>query len=140
MTICVSPELQAFRLSVWAYCLVSQPWKGPGSILFTSCLQAFIDIADVPRALLFSRLSSHSSLSLSSCKRRSRPFIIFVALCWTLPSMYIVLGSLDWTQYSRCSFTMLVEDFSHTDQENDITSHDNSAIRVSESKRVNFSF
>jgi len=36
-----------------------------------------------PRSLLFSRLNSPNSLSLSSWERCSSPWIIFVALLWT---------------------------------------------------------
>ena len=41
-------------------------WKEPGSILFAPFLQVFISIEKTPLSLLFSRLNSPSSLSLSS--------------------------------------------------------------------------
>ena len=43
-------------------------WKEPGSILFAPSLQEFMYTNKVPLNLLFSRLNSRSSLSLSSPK------------------------------------------------------------------------
>jgi len=48
------------------------------------CLHTLVGF---PLSLLFSRLNSPSSLSVSSQERRSSPFIIFVALRWTLSSL-----------------------------------------------------
>jgi len=61
--------------------------KEPGSVFFAPSLQTHIHIAKIPPSLLFSRLNSPRSLSLSSYVRCSSPLIIFVVLCWTLSSM-----------------------------------------------------
>lgn len=56
------------RVSVCAQGLLScqwAPWRDPGTVLFAPSLQVFIDIAKVPPSLLFSRLNSCGSLSIS---------------------------------------------------------------------------
>ena len=59
-------------------------------------------------SLLFSRLISPSSLSLSLQERCSCPLIIFVALHLTVSSMsmsFLYWGTQNWTQHSRCGPT-----------------------------------
>ena len=48
-------------------------WKEPCSVLFSPSLQVFIYIDEIPLSLLFFRLNSPSSLSLSSQERSSSP-------------------------------------------------------------------
>ena len=77
-----------------------------------------------PLSLLFSKLTSSSSLSFSSQKGCSSPFIIFVALHWTLSNTSVYLlywGAQHWTQHSRYGLTS-------TEQRGRITSLDLLAI------------
>jgi len=46
-----------------------------------------------PQSLLFSRLNSLNSLSLSSQERCSSPLIIFVALLWSRFNRYMIFGT-----------------------------------------------
>lgn len=48
-----------------------------------------------PQNIVFARLNSPSSLSLSSYERRSGPLLILVTLCWTLQHVHVslLLGS-----------------------------------------------
>ena len=70
--------------------------------------QAFIHIDEIPLSLLFSRLNSPSSLSLSPQEKRSSPFIVLVAIHCTLSSMatsHFCWGAQNWTQLSRRGLT-----------------------------------
>ena len=61
-----------------------------------------------PLSLLFSRLNSPSSFSLSSQERCSSPLIIFVALLWThsnRSTSFLYWGLQTWMQYSKWSLT-----------------------------------
>lgn len=65
--------------------------------------QLFIHIDKITLSLLFSRLSSPSSFSLSSYDKHSSLFIFFVALCWTCTTLSMSLlywGVQNWTQHS----------------------------------------
>ena len=55
-----------------------------GSIFFATSLQVFTHLNQILLSLLFSRLNNPSSLSLSLQERRSSPFIIFMALCYSM--------------------------------------------------------
>ena len=55
-------------------------WTEPASVLFEPFLQVFIHINEISLSLLFSRLNSPSSHSLSTYERCSRPFTVLVAL------------------------------------------------------------
>ena len=70
-----------------ASCPVTALQKKPGSDLFSLFFQILVYIGKQSLSLLFSRLTSSSSLSLPSYEWCSRPFIIFMDLCWTLSSM-----------------------------------------------------
>lgn len=61
-------------------------WNELGFVLCVPSLRVFLRIEKIPLNLLFSRRNSSSSFSLSSQKRCSDPFIIFMSLCWTLSS------------------------------------------------------
>lgn len=56
-------------------------WKGPGSVTFALSLQVFTDIDEIPLTLLFSKMNSPSSLSLTvgevlkSCDNRGDPLM-----------------------------------------------------------------
>jgi len=63
----------------------------PGSILFALSLQVFVHTDKNPPSLLFSRLTSPSSLSHSSQERCSSPFITLVALHRTGSRMSVSL-------------------------------------------------
>ena len=91
------------RVSVCTHCLLSTHWA-PLSLAWQSSpllhppapFRHLIQTDQfLPQSLLFSRLNSLSSLSLSSYVRCSSPFIIFVAHGWTCSwmSMSLVLGS-----------------------------------------------
>ena len=77
----------------------------PGSIYLAPLLQVLINTDEIPLSLLFSRLNSLSSFSLSSQESCSCPFVSLVARRWTLSSMSMSLlywGAQNWTQDSRC--------------------------------------
>jgi len=59
----------------------------PHKYVFAPCLRGFTALGEIPLSLLFSRLSSPSSPGLCSQERCSRPFLVFVAFCWTLSSI-----------------------------------------------------
>lgn len=83
----------------WFVLITSCPghhWKKPAYIFLEPFLQKFTDI---PPNLLFSRKNRPSSFSLSSWERYSIPFIILVALHWTLTSSSTSLlyqGAQNW--------------------------------------------
>lgn len=60
---------------------------GEAAVLAVGSLQVFMGIEEIPQSLLFSRLSSPSSFSLSSQERCSRLFSIMKTLCLTLSTM-----------------------------------------------------
>jgi len=69
--------------------------------------KSFGYLKDPPLSLLHPE-QSQVSLSLSAYGRYSRPFIIFVALHWTLCSSFqsfLNWAAQNWTQYSKCSLT-----------------------------------
>ena len=91
-------------LSMSQQCVLSA--KKVNGIL--ACIKQSIASRSRDMILLFSRLNSSSSLSLSSYQRCSSPFIIFPALHCTLSSMSMSLlywGAWNWTQHSRCGLT-----------------------------------
>lgn len=63
---------------------VGNYWKDPGSILCAPYLQLLMHIDRSPLSLLSPRLNSPSSLSCLPRERCCSPFIISVALWWTL--------------------------------------------------------
>ena len=85
-------------------------WQEPDSVFFThsyiySLIHLFTWIDKILLSLLFSRMNSPSSLSLSSYERYCSPFIILTALSWTCSSKSISVlyrGAHKWTQHSRC--------------------------------------
>lgn len=91
-----------YCISVCALCLFSCHWAQ----LRRVCLYHLYSPYQVsPLHLVFSRLNSLSSLSLSLYETCSCPLKIFVTLCRTLSSMSMFLLSLGaqiWTQHCRC--------------------------------------
>lgn len=82
----------------------------PGSLYFSPSDEAFTHTDKTPLNLLFSRLDSPISLSLSLHDTCSSPFIICVILCWTLCGMSMSLlcwGAQNWSQHPRCASPML---------------------------------
>lgn len=73
----------------------------PVSILFAPSLRVPVDIDEIPLSLLISILSSPSCLSLSLQERCFSPFLIFMALCWTL-SCSVEPGT---GHYSKCGLS-----------------------------------
>jgi len=61
------------------------------SVLFAPSLQYLQILIGFPQSLLFSKLDSHSSLSLSSQERYSRHLIILVVFHYTLSNMSMPL-------------------------------------------------
>lgn len=80
----------------------------PGSIFFTTSLQLFTDIDEIPLSFLFPRLNHSSSLSLSSQKCSGR-FIVFVALCWTT----FLCPCLPWGEGTELDMVLQVQPHLH---------------------------
>lgn len=81
-----------FQFVPFAFCQgTGHHQKEPNSILSALPLQGFIHIDEIPLSL-YSWLNRPSSLSISSYERWvMSPFLIFVILHWTLPSMFMSL-------------------------------------------------
>lgn len=78
-----------------AFCLFTgYHWEESGYLLFTPPHQVFLCIIKIPLNLLFSRLNSSSSVSLSSCIRFSNPLTVFVVLHQAHSSMSV--SFVDW--------------------------------------------
>lgn len=67
--------------------------------------QLFIDIDEISLSLLFLRLNSHSSLSISLRERCSSPFIMMTALFWILYRQMSLLHWMCWSWTQQPSVT-----------------------------------
>jgi len=98
-------ELPGFQFLPVAPCPVAvhcQEEPGPNDSTPCRYLQT---VLRCPLSPLFLKLNSPRALSLPSFRRCSNPFIIFVALCWTLSRRSLSplnCGAQNWTQCSRC--------------------------------------
>lgn len=79
-------------ISVSALCFWPCHWEVPAPSSLHPCFRCLYTLVRHPLGLLFSKMKSLSSLSFSLCNICSSPFIIFVALCWTLSSMSTFLS------------------------------------------------
>jgi len=78
-------------------------WEESFSLFITPTPQVFMDTDEISPNLLFSKLSSPSSLNLSSQGKCYRSLINFLVLCWILSSIsrsLLFWGVQNWKQHS----------------------------------------
>jgi len=88
------PDVQREPLVFWFLAIATGPvtghhWEEPGSVLFAPSLQVFIQTDEILPSLLFSRLNSASSPSLSSHRDAPGPLPSAWPFYWTLSSSFV---------------------------------------------------